>query len=331
MKLLAITIGLLLTTNIYCFDTLSIEAGLQGIKSNNLGTTVYHYINLPAESGSYVLQINNLAGQAEKQNFTIETNDLDLIKIDWVKQAPIEKKKANLHLYERMHLLKKQLKELDHQENEELRFKNELLSRMVSQNDISSIRALYREKDIAFKKERMKIYRELQKIQSEIMVFKDHLIEPKHDSQGTLFLSIVHYNLDAKILKFNYFLAHPEAKMSAQKLQKDSQLVKGRVVESSSRVPLIFALVEIYRDGELIQSTHTDEMGVFETKLSTNHEYSFVIVQEGYKDRKVKKFNARSTQETLHKTYTLKEKKPMSFTEFASYALQVVSLISYNW
>lgn len=177
----------------------------------------------------------------------------------------------------------------------------------------------------------MRIYHELELIQNKINLVKHNAIATTNDTQNTLFLSILKDHLDAKILLFNYFLAHPEAEKITHKIRKDSQLVKGRVIESESRVPMIYAMVEIYEGKELIETLYTDEMGVFETRLATNKTYSFVIHQEGYRNRKVKKFQANQSKEANYRTYTLKEKDPMSFVEFASYALNIATILAQNW
>ncbi|MAY82980.1 MAG: hypothetical protein CMP59_02510 [Flavobacteriales bacterium] len=309
---------------------------MQGIKTDAHGTTVYQFAELPSELGAYVLQIQSLPNQLNAKDIKVEAEGVDVLKIDWVKESGNFHKRSDQELFDRMQSLKERLKELDHKDAESLKFKNQLMKQVVDEKDILSIKELYREKDIEYKKERLRIYDELHQIQNELSSIRSLYSEPNNDTQGTLFLSIIKYHIDAKVLKFKYFLAHPEMNTArtgeaAPRLQKDSQLVKGRVIEASNRLPLMFALVEVYDDKELIQSLYTDEMGVFETKLATNREYSFMIVQEGYKDRKVKKFNARPSFEANYRTYTMKEKDPLSFTEFASYALQVVALISLNW
>ena len=337
MKALSILIGLLLTSPIYCFDTLSIEPGLQGIKTDANGITVFQYLELPAELGSFVFEINKLPNTLDQDNIKVEEEGFLLINLEWIKSFPKSKSDSYPKLYEQMQSLKDRLKELDQQESESLRFKKELLSKMVDPTDIFSIRELYKEKDIAYKKERIRIYNELQLIQNDIIILKDQLIHSEVDSQGTLYLSIYKEQMDAKILRFNYFLAHPKKGTPSKKdpskktdLKQDSQFVKGRVIESSNRIPLIFALVEIYEGEALVHSLYTDEMGIFETKLAANRNYTFQIYQEGYKDRKVKMYHANSDA-VNYRTYTMKEKKSFNFMEAAAYTIQAVTLISYNW
>jgi hypothetical protein len=339
MKALSILLGLLLTSPIYCFDTLSIEAGLQGIKTDARGITVYQYLELPTDLGAYVFEIKKLPGELHKHHIKVEEGGFNLLKVEWIKELPAANEPTDLQLFEQMQALRNRLKELDHQESESLRFKKELMSKMVNQHDIFSIRELYKEKDIALKKERIQIYNELQLIQNELVSIKDQFIGSESDTEGTLFLSIIKHQLDAKILRFNYFLAHPQDRegisnsdrQAIANTQKDSQLVKGRVIESDNRIPLVYALIEIYEGEEFVRSVYTDEMGIFETKLATNKNYSFIIYQEGYKDRKVKKFSPRASDQLNYRTYTMKEKNPISLGKVATYALQVAALIAYNW
>lgn len=334
MKTLIILLSLLLTTPLYCYDTIQIIPSLKGSQTWKQGTKIYQNLHLANYSGRLVLMVNELPENIKQHNISITPiYGITVLNFQLINQKKNQTKTISFtHLRENLNDLRDSLTLINSKEKEQLRLKRQLFSHANNARQLSQMQLIFKEKFTVLRKERLAILRKLQLTQQKLKQISPYINSDNAVGQN-LYVNIKIETWAIKNLEISYFIPneienfnHPLEALN----EKQKYSLFGRIIESKQRFPLVFAKIEYYYEKELLGATYTDEEGFFTLNLSQNGPYTLIIKQEGYKNRKLRKLYLNSHSQH-QRTIRLKAKNPMSAIEILSFALPVLDIVQSHW
>ncbi|MEQ8909474.1 MAG: carboxypeptidase regulatory-like domain-containing protein [Vicingaceae bacterium] len=334
MKTLIILLSLLLTTNLYCFDTVKIIPSLKGVKVWEQGTKIYQNLNLTDYSGRLVIKVQELPENIKQDNISISpARGVNVMTLQLLDQEELNQQTRSISgLKSALKDLRDSLKLLDWKEKEQISLKKQLFIQADDPKQLNRIQLLFKEESKSLRKERLGVLRRLQHMQEKLNAFSPQLGQLNQLSQN-LYLSLQIESWADENLEIVYFVPKQKrenSQISANSHEVEKYTLVGRVIESEQRFPLVFAKIEYFHDKELLGTTYTDEDGFFEIALPQAGPYTVVIEQEGYRNRKLKRLSLAPNWDN-QRTISLKAKDPISAVEILSFALPVLDLVQSNW
>lgn len=344
MKNLLFIIGLLLTFQLYCFDTLILTSKIASVQVTEFGTKVSNSVSLDVKQGSYVVKLKDIPSTVDKNHIEFtEVNGLYILNVELVKGNPIHHQDSYQDLNQEIDSVYAELKILEKNEKELLEEKRAVYDKQLSSEEFERFQDYFHAQGNAIKKERREIFKHLGSLREKNSAAVRRISQavPKFNStKHTLFISITLIDETIPSIQWSYLVPSKNQKRirgkeewvlnESQSIDEDIKLpqfvtMHGKVIEQEHRAPMIFATIEFYQDGQLFHSTSTNQNGEFSLELATRTPYDLVISFEGYRKRKIKNIfiNRASIPEQI---VTMKVKEKISIMEIVAYSLPILDL-----
>lgn len=342
MKNLLMIFGLLLTVDSYCFyDTIKAVSTISNVKVLSEGTLITRSTPVKLSAGDYILQFDQFPAE-------VEENDIRVDSIIGLQVVSIENKKQTrnghfLTSWDELDQVKNeiseiliQLKQLDKDEKSLIDLKSFANQRNLSVNEIIYFQESYQKQGAEIRRNRAEAYQTLHQLRERMNGLHSSIRRSPvgESTKNLLYITLMVEDSVDDQLQISYLLRLKSDSSSLQNPEEGLAFnenifpieLKGKVTGERFNEPIVFANVELLREGELIYSTTTDYQGYFSLEIPSLNAYQLIVRYAGYRKKKVR--NLVVQNQTNQMPIHLVIKRKLTPMEMMSYAIPIVNIVT---